>query len=230
MPDPVVIIPGLMADGRAFAPLIQNLCHDRAVQIALPVGGDHIAGIAAATSAAVPARFSLIGHGLGAAVAIETARIAPERVTALVLINACAQAELPAVAAEQETLLVKAQAGALAEALWAAVGLDAVPDGAEKDAIRSAMAQMAFDLGLETFVAQLRALQRRPDQQRHLHALGMRTLVIGGDRDPIFPAKRQEFIASILPDARLKIMPGFAHLVPMEAPAKMTELIQSFLT
>ncbi len=63
-----------------------------------------------------------------------------------------------------------------------------------------------------------------------LHALGMRTLVIGGDRDPIFPAKRQEFIASILPDARLKIMPGCAHLVPMEAPAKMTELIQSFLT
>ena len=43
------------------------------------------------------------------------------------------------------------------------------------------------------------------------------TLVVHGDRDPLFPLPHGEALAAAIPDARLLVVPGMGHQVPPEA-------------
>jgi pimeloyl-ACP methyl ester carboxylesterase len=65
-----------------------------------------------------------------------------------------------------------------------------------------------------------------PDRPR----LTMPTLVICGEADIAAPPAQSRDLAANLPNARLEIIPGVGHLPPVEAPAKLAGLIESFLT
>ena len=229
MAEPIVLIPGLMADGRAFAPLIQMLSHERAVHLAVPTGAANVAALAVQVLTHAPARFALIGHGLGASVALEIVHRAPERVTAMVLISACAQPELPAISADQEALIVKARSGSLGAAVLAATGLDGVSSDPARNALVSTVQEMAFDLGTEVFISQLRAMQRRPDQTRAIRKFKCPCLLIGGALDPLFPPKRLEFMENLMPNATLQVAAGTGYWVPLEMPLRLCELVADFL-
>ncbi|AKT40004.1 alpha/beta fold hydrolase [Chondromyces crocatus] len=55
------------------------------------------------------------------------------------------------------------------------------------------------------------------------------TLVIHGDHDPLIPLANGQRIAERIPGARLLVLPGVGHLVPMEAPRETFTAIQRFL-
>ena len=93
MTEPVVFIPDLMCDARVFQPQINALSAERIVVVAAPVVGERIEGMASHLLHGVPQRFALVGLGLGALVAIELTRRAPERVGRLALISADPQAD-----------------------------------------------------------------------------------------------------------------------------------------
>ena len=93
MTEPVVFIPELMCDARVFQHQINALSAERAVTIAAPVHGERIEEMASSLLHGVPQRFALVGLGLGALVAIELTRRAPERVNRLALISADPQSD-----------------------------------------------------------------------------------------------------------------------------------------
>ncbi len=229
MPDPVVFMPGLMADLRLFDLPMRTISHDRAVMGFLPTGADNIADLAQELLNAASQRFVMVAHGLGGFVALQAARKAPDRVAAMVLINTSAHPEAPARAAEMETHLVRAQSGGLSTAIRAMTGVDQMPIGAERQDIERLQGEMAFDLGDALFARQLRAIQRRPDQQPGLHRLQVPTLVMAGELDPIHAPRSAEVMASLLPRAELKVIRGAGHNLPLELPRRLTEIIQDFL-
>ena len=63
-----------------------------------------------------------------------------------------------------------------------------------------------------------------------LRAVAARTLMIAGDRDPVFPAQRLVAEARRhLPDAAVEVVPGGGHVLPVECPDRVAALVEDFL-
>jgi 3-oxoadipate enol-lactonase len=67
------------------------------------------------------------------------------------------------------------------------------------------------------------------DVTDRLSEIGSPTLVIVGEHDDETPVSYAETLAGGIPDARLRIIDGVAHLTPAEAPRVFNELVMEFL-
>jgi len=229
MAEPLLIIPTLLADARIYASVINGQLPRRAVQVALPTGGRTIPEIARKIIADAPPRFALFGHGLGALVALEIAIAVPSRVSRLIMVGGTAQTQLPAVTADQEHLLVKAESGALGAAVLALSGVDKMAPGPERDALQDSVLAMSFDLGVPYFVSQLRALQRRPDQQAGLRKIKCPCLMIAAREDPVFSARQVEMMAHVVTQSQFHQCAGAGFWLPVEMPGRLAEMVEDFL-
>lgn len=54
-------------------------------------------------------------------------------------------------------------------------------------------------------------------------------LVLTGDDDPLTPVANAKLIAHLLPDARLRVVPGEGHLMPLDELSPTPGLIREFL-
>lgn len=67
-----------------------------------------------------------------------------------------------------------------------------------------------------------------PRLERRLHHLTMPTLVIWGSDDRLLPAEHGRRLAGLIPGARLEILDGVGHVVPLEAPDAFARLVTDF--
>lgn len=229
MPEPLVIIPGMMADARMFLPQMVQLGGGRAIQVCLPVKGDTVEQMSEAMVPGLPARFALLGHGLGGDVVLDLIRRVPERVTRAVLMATDPLAEPPRAAAEREARMVAARAGRLAEAMRTEIPAAALADTPWRDDILALVQDMALGLGEGVFLRQSRALQRRPDQQKTMRRVKLPVLVIAGEADTLVPVRRQEFTANLVPYGRLEVIAEAGHLAMLEQPEAVSHALASFL-
>lgn len=227
--EPLVLLPGMMCDARLFAPQIEALSRARALQVGHYGGCDSIRDMAEAVLTAAPARFALAGLSLGGIVAMEVIRKAPERVTRLALMACDPLSDTPAMAGAREPLMARARAGRLEEVLRDFLPPACLAPGPRRAAIQDRFVEMGQAAGADRFVAQSRALQRRPDQQGTLRRLRVPALVMGGAHDRMCPPRRHEFMAELIPDARLAILPDAGHLVTLEAPEAVSEALETWL-
>jgi pimeloyl-ACP methyl ester carboxylesterase len=229
-PEPVVLIPGFMADARAFMPQIVDLGASRPVVILTPAMGDTLDRIAAEAVARLPARFALVGHGLGGNLAIEILRKAPGAVTRIALIATDPLPEPHHVAAEQEALLVATKTGHMADCIATMLPATALYPAPWRDEVLALVQDMAATLGPDQFLRQLRLLQRRPDQQKTLRKADVPTLILAGAADTIVPRRRAEFLAAMMPHGCLEVIPEAGHLPQLEQPDRVTAALQTFLS
>lgn len=229
MVAPLVLVPGFMADFRAFLPQIKTLSPHYSIQIAPTLQGDSIAAIAKYVIERAPDSFALLGTGMGGIIAMEMLALAPRRVERLMLVNTSCQNELPAEAAAREPQIVGARAGRLAEVVREALPSEALAPGADRFDIMNSVVEMAEDMGPEAFVRQSRAMQRRFDQQGTLRRAKTPTLVACGEFDTIYPVRRHEFMAELMPNAALEVVRDAGHLPMLEQPERMTDLVRDWL-
>ncbi len=228
MTDPLVILPGFLCDARAFLPQIVHLGGDRQVTVILPQG-DTVEQMSLNAIRDLPRRFALLGHGLGGDVAIDILRRLPQAVTRIALISTDPLAEPPAIAAARETRLVTARAGRLAEAVATEYPTAALADTEWQAEVLALVLDMAAGLGLETYVQQTRALQRRPDQQKTLRKVKTPALILAGESDTLVPVRRQEFLAGLMPFGRVQVVADAGHLPQLEQPEIVSEALRDFL-
>ena len=77
--------------------------------------------------------------------------------------------------------------------------------------------------------AALRAMAARPDQTNLLAEINVPVLIIVGSEDTLTTPDDAELMKRSIPDSRLKIIEGAAHLSNMERPAEFTGALQAFL-
>ena len=229
LPEPLVLIPGLMADARLFLPQIVRFGVSRALHIALPTTGDTVEQMSEAILAGLPPRFALLGHGLGGDVALDLIRRVPDRVTRVVLLATDPLAEAPQTAAAREARMVAARSGRLAEAMREEIPASALVESPWREDILALLRDMALGLGEGVFLRQSRALQRRPDQQKTMRRVKLPALVIAGDADALVPMRRQEFTANLMPYGKLAVIADCGHLASLEQPEATSDAIETFL-
>jgi len=219
----------MMCDARLFAPQIEALSRSRAVQVGCLAGPDSIREMAEAVLAVAPATFALAGLSLGGIVAMEVIRKAPDRVSRLALMACDPLSDTPDMAGAREQLMARARAGRLDDVLRDFLPVKCLAPGPGRAVLQDLFVEMGRDAGAERFVAQSRALQRRPDQQGTLRRVRVPTLVMGGAHDRMCPPRRHEFMAELIPGARLTMLPEAGHLPTLETPAAALDALSAWL-
>ncbi|MEV8549262.1 4-carboxymuconolactone decarboxylase [Streptomyces glaucescens] len=167
-------------------------------------------------------RFGYAGCALGGAIGVELALRHPERLASLVLIAASPRFGT-ADEFRQRGVIVRTN------------GLDPIartsPDrwfttgfAAAQPAITDWAVQMVRTTDPGCYIAACEALATF-DVRPELGRVGVPTLVLVGSEDQVTgPAEARTLVAGI-PDARLAVVPGASHLVPVEQPAAVTDLL-----
>lgn len=230
MNEPLVMIPGLMADARLFLPQMVMLGASRSLQVCVAGRGDTVEQMAELMLPDLPPKFALLGHGLGGDIALDLIRRVPDRVSRVVLMGTDPLAEPPAAAAAREARMVAARTGRLRYAMREEIPLAALADTPWRDEVMALVEDMALNLGEGVFLRQSKALQRRPDQQKTMRKIRLPALVLAGEADTLVPLRRQEFTANLMPYGKLQVIPDAGHLASLEQPEVVSTAIEGFLS
>jgi len=229
MAEPLVLLPGLMCDARLWSNQFLALHGERAIMVAPLTGAATIGALAQSVLDAAPRRFALAGLSLGGMVAMEVLARAPDRVTRIALLDTSPLQETPQDAAGREPRIIGAQNGRLEEVLREEIPSSALAPGPGRIEVSHTLVEMGRDMGGEVFATQSRAMQRRPDQQKTLRDCRVPTLVLCGAHDTVFPPRRHETMAELIPGARLAVIDAAGHLPPLEQPEATTEAMREWL-
>ncbi|MBX9363007.1 4-carboxymuconolactone decarboxylase [Streptomyces sp. WAC04114] len=167
-------------------------------------------------------RFGYAGCALGGAVGIELALRHPERLASLALI-ATSPRFGSADEFRQRGVIVRTNGldpiARTAPERWFTGGF-----AAAQPAITEWAVQMVRTTDPGCYIASCEALASF-DVRPELGRVGVPTLVLVGSDDQVTgPAEARTLVAGI-PDARLAVVPGASHLVPVEQPAAVTDLL-----
>ncbi|MEU3947662.1 4-carboxymuconolactone decarboxylase [Streptomyces sp. NPDC029526] len=167
-------------------------------------------------------RFGYAGCALGGAVGIELALRHPERLASLALIAASPRFG-SADEFRRRGVIVRTNGldpmARSAPERWFTGGF-----AAAQPAITEWAVQMVRTTDPGCYIAACEALASF-DVRAGLGSIGVPTLVLVGSEDQITgPAEARNLVAGI-PDARLAVVPGASHLVPVEQPAAVTDLL-----
>jgi YbgC/YbaW family acyl-CoA thioester hydrolase len=173
----------------------------------------------------------LCGLSMGGYVIFEFLRRWRSRVRGLILIDTRAEADgaearraRDAAAATARESGAEAVAEAMLPKVLSAATLEHDPSAAER--IRRIMAATP----VAGIVGALSAMRDRHDSTGLLPTLaGLPTLVMVGEDDTVTPPDSARRMAAAIPGARLVVVPGAAHVPPVEQPAETTTAIREFL-
>lgn len=224
---PLVLIPGMMCDARMWGGIDQGL--GVPVIHHIPTKADNMAALATLFLADAPPSFALAGLSMGGILAMEILRQAPGRVTRLALLDTNPRAEAPEAQSRRAPQIARALAGDLEGVMRQDMKPNYLVPGPNTAAILDLCMDMALTLGPQVFARQSRALRDRPDQQATLGAFKGPALVLMGAEDRLCPLDRHQLMHDLMPHSRLEIIPGAAHLPPLEQPDATLRALRDWL-
>jgi pimeloyl-ACP methyl ester carboxylesterase len=226
---PILFIPGLLCSAEVFAPQLSALWRSGPVTVASTLEGTTIGEVAARILETAPPRFALAGLSLGGYICFEIMRQAPERVLKLALLDTSARPDTAEQTASRRAALEDVhRSGFLAVALENLNGL-LHPSRRTDRSLLEINRRMALAVGPMGFARQTEIAISRPDSRPDLRAVRIPTLVIVGDADPLTPVERSEEIVSLVPDARLAVIPDCGHLSSIEQPDPVSSALEQWL-
>lgn len=226
----LVLIPGTLCDQRLFARQVRRL-RSRANVMTLDyrqLRADR--PWLEQALARLPERFALAGFSLGGLWALELLRRAPERVQRLAMI--ASNAEAGSRRAQQRN-----------RALWrlwrsdgaATVARHVKPAYFHHPATRRRHARLVREMALATppraARAQFQWAAQRPSGLPVLASTQQPLLIVSGAHDGLCPRRlQQRMVAARGPAAHWVELPRCGHFVPLEQPARLTQLLAQWIT
>lgn len=178
-------------------------------------------------------RWCVAGHSMGGRVALELARLAPDRIERMALLDTGYEprAAGPAGHTEEQNRLALLQLSR---------------DRGMREMGRAWARGMVHPARLDTplfeeilamierkspahFEAQIRALLARPDAGPVLQGLRCPTLLLCGRQDAWSPLARHQQMHAILPSAELVVVEDSGHMTTMEQPEAVTSALRRWL-
>jgi pimeloyl-ACP methyl ester carboxylesterase len=226
MTEDVLLLPGLLCDDRLWRDQCRALPQAVVADLALD---DSVTDMAARALAWMPGRFALCGLSMGGYVALAVMRLAPERVTRLCLMDTSARADTPEQARRRRGLMAMTRGDRFRGVTPRLLPQLLHPDHLADAALCQTVLDMAERVGRDAFLRQQQAILSRPDSRPELPGITVPTTVVVGSHDVLTPPALSAEMAGLIPGAALVTVPGCGHLPPLERPAVVTELLQTWL-
>ncbi|RKF20632.1 alpha/beta hydrolase [Altericroceibacterium spongiae] len=223
----ILFLPGLICDSRIFAPQLKAFPDSQAVN---GYGlADNFEDMAHVALEQAPDQFDLFGHSMGARVALEIYRLAPERVRRLALVST----GVHPVKEDEPAKRAALQRIGREQGFPALVDQWLPPMIAEPNRSNTKMVEelrnMCLDQGQNVFDAHVHALLNREGREDFLPKISCPTLVMVGALDAWSSAAQHEAFAKAIPNAEFVIIPGAGHMILHEAPEAVNTAIQNWL-
>lgn len=232
--EPLLLVPGLMCNEAVWADVMPRLSQVADCQVVSHGLAASLPQMAQQLLAQAPGRFALAGHSMGARVALEVFRQAPERVSRIALLDtgylplAGGDQGQQEIAKRQHLLHMARTQGVRAMASQWVQGMvhpDRLSDAPLIDAIVTMFERQSAD----HFDAQIQALLARPDASAVLQSLNVPTLIACGDQDTWAPLAQHQAMHALAPHATLAVIPQAGHMAPMEQPQTVVEVLVGWM-
>ena len=224
----LVLIPGLISDRIVWEPLADAASKRFAVHHADVTQQPSITDMAQSVLDAVDGPLIAVGHSMGGRVAMEMARIAPERVRGLVLANTGHHPKREGEEVKRQAMidLGNESMDRLADE-WLPGMLN--PARTSDEALMADLKAMVLRAGPEVHERQIRALVGRPNATAYLKDITCPVLLVTARQDAWSPIAQHEEIASAVADPELVTIENAGHFAPVERPEETAAAIMEWL-
>jgi pimeloyl-ACP methyl ester carboxylesterase len=229
-PVSLLLLPGLLCDARLWRDQIDALSDIASAKVADLTQDTTMDAMADRALADMPERFALAGLSMGGYVAFAVLRRAPERVSRVCLFDTSARPDTPEQARRRRGLIALARKGRFRGVTPRLLPQLLHPARLSDAALGGEVMAMAERIGQEAFLRQQEAILKRPDSRPDLPRIRIPALVGVGDGDALTPPDHAAEIASGLPFAELRVLPGCGHLAPMECPEAVSALMRAWIS
>ncbi|MEU1488462.1 alpha/beta fold hydrolase [Streptomyces sp. NPDC005752] len=224
-PLPLVVVPGMLCDADLWSEVVFPEGHP---VHHVELRGPDIGVMAGDLLSAVSGPFVAVGLSLGAVVAFEALRTAPERFRGLCVMSTNAGAPRPAQHAAWrawDELIADGRFTDVVEQTLPGMFPAPCPPGEPAERYR----RMAYAVGPEAARAQLAAQATRRDATGALGAARCPTVVLAGAQDALCPPDFHRTIARAVPGAVLREVAGAGHLLPWQCPSAVSTALRDLL-
>jgi pimeloyl-ACP methyl ester carboxylesterase len=224
----LLLLPGLMCDARIWGPQLRAFA-DQGATAADYGDANSLEEMARRAIAPAPGRVSLVGHSMGARVALEVYRRWPERVERLALLDTGIHLPGPGEAGKRHALLALGRAEGIGRLVDEWLPPMVHPARRSDAALMEPLRDMAMAGGADRYEAQITALLGRQDVSALLPTIRCPTLVGVGRQDEWSPVEQHREIAAAIPDSELVIFEDAGHMAPVEAPDQVNAALRRWL-
>lgn len=224
----ILLIPGLLCDETEWRPLIERL-GGKAVVADLSTQDD-LTQMARDCLENWPGPLRIAAHSMGARVAMEMARLAPERMERLVLLDTGVHPLRKGEMEKREEIVRFARENGMAALAKRWLPGMVSEKSLSNPALMKTLTEMVVSKDPDLHKRQIRALVNRPDASASLAGIRCPVLLVVGELDRWSPVGQHEDMLRLLPDARLEVIPDAGHFALLEQAEKVARVTAGFLT
>lgn len=225
----LVLIPGLISDKYVWQALADAAPKTYKIHHADLTHSDNITEMARAIVTELDGMIVVVGHSLGGRVAMEIARIAPARVTALILANTGHHPKKHGEEIKRQKMIDlghESMENLANQWLPPMLNPEATPD----PHLVSELKAMVLRADADIHERQIRALIKRPDASQYLSQILCPTLLLVGRQDGWSPIAQHQEIADGIPNSELTIIENAGHFAPVEQVEDVVNSILNWLS
>ena len=170
-----------------------------------------------------------IGLSMGGYITLEIARLAPDRLAGMVVMDSAATADDDDKIKQRKALIEMSKIGKFKGVTRTLLPNLIAPQHLDDEHLTKPIMAMAEEVGQINFTHQQIAIMGRRDQFDTLKRLDLPSLFIVGEHDALTPPQKARDMAAAVKNSRYIEIAGAGHLPTMEAPAAVNEALIEFL-
>ena len=227
----LLLIPGMLNDGRVWADVAALLAGEADIRIAEVSRQDSIArmrGDAWAQLADVPDSVPVVvaGFSMGGYVALDMLAHPARSIQGLLFMSTSAMPETE----QSRVVREKTLAAMGADFPRFVSGVQAFNTYSTAPVLGAQLRQMMLDIGPETGRRQVQAIMGRQDHRALLENLPMPVRVLVGRHDRVTPPPLSEALAQQIAQAQLEIIDDAGHMLPREKPEAVARVLRELIS
>lgn len=224
----LVLLSGLLCDETVWQDISDDLQDIATIYMISFKGCDSIEEMAKKVLDNAPDTFCLIGHSLGARVALEIMRQAPQRVNKLALFNTGIHPISSKEIEGREKLLTLAKEKGIDALMkvWLPPMMSKV--GLKNTELMKKLEKMVKSYSVKDYFKQINALINRPEAKSILSSINVPTLLLSGTEDKWSPISQHEEMQKHIKNSKLKIIKDAGHMAPAEFPKEVAITIREW--
>jgi pimeloyl-ACP methyl ester carboxylesterase len=227
----LLLLSGLLSDDTPWIDVATRLSAACPVRIISFANCSSLGEMAERVLLKAPERFAVAGHSMGGRVALEVWRRAPERITALGLLNTGAFPRRPEETASRARLvkIAREQGMTALAAEWLPPMMARAATTTAEAAVMQRLTSMVEGQTPESFAAQIQALLHRPDAEPLLPTIRVPTLLLSGSEDKWSPVSQHVYMQRLIRGSVLVEVADAGHMAPIEQPDAVANALRLHL-
>jgi pimeloyl-ACP methyl ester carboxylesterase len=223
----ILLVPGFMADETLWSDMTAALTRFGPIAYADLRHDTSVESMAQRVLATAPPTFLLVGFSMGGYVARAIARQAPERVRALVLIATSTRGDTATLRQRKGAVGNAAPSIAFSGLSRTAVATSLHPKQKGNSEMIERVRAMGTRLGGDVFRRQ--SMLDRPGDLDRSGEIRCPTLVVAAAKDQLRSLDETREMAEAIPGATLTVIEDTGHMIPIEAPQRLLDVIVPWL-